>query len=322
MPLANSESESADDILDVPTNGITLRVRVAGSGPAVVLAHGFPELGYSWRHQVPALVEAGYRVIVPDMRGYGNSSRPPAVDAYDTSTVGKDLIGLLDALEEDKAAFIGHDWGAGVVWPLAFTHLDRVTAIAGLSVPYGPPAPVPPTKIMRKRLGDAFYMIQYQKQGPPEESLSRDVRRTMTAVMASISTALDGDFETAELPTWISSDELDVYVRSFEQTGFAGGLNYYRNIDRNWEHAVAFSGATVDVPAFFLTGSLDPVRDFMPSDRIGEIFTRYDGPVLIEGAGHWLQQERPAEVNAALISFLASYIGRLDQPADSEPVGG
>lgn len=306
MPVEKSSSSFPDTVMEVATNGITLSVRVAGSGPAVVLAHGFPEIGYSWRHQVPALVEAGYRVIVPDMRGYGKSDQPQDVDSYSAANVGKDLIGLLDSLGEQQAVFVGHDWGAGIVWPLALSHPDRVRAIAGLSVPFGPPAPVAPTQIMRKRLGDSFYMIQFQQQGPPEENLARDVRTTMTAMMASISSAVDGRFESAELPQWLSPDELDVYVRSFEQTGFGGGLNYYRNIDRNWEHAVALAGSTADMPAFFLTGSLDPVRSFMPSDRIGEVFSNYRGMTLIEGAGHWVQQERAGEVNDALISFLTS----------------
>ena len=306
MPVENSSSEHPDTVMDVATNGITLSVRVAGSGPAVVLAHGFPEIGYSWRHQVPALVAAGYRVIVPDMRGYGKSDRPQEVDSYSAANVGKDLIGVLDSLGEQQAVFVGHDWGAGIVWPLALSHPDRVQAIAGLSVPFGPPAPVAPTQIMRKRLGDSFYMIQFQQQGPPEENLARDVRATMTAMMASISSAVDGRFESAELPSWLSPRELDVYVQSFERTGFGGGLNYYRNIDRNWEQSVALLGKTADVPAFFLTGSLDPVRSFMPSDRIGEIFTNYQGTILIEGAGHWVQQERAEEVNDALISFLTS----------------
>ncbi|AXT86738.1 epoxide hydrolase [Aeromicrobium sp. A1-2] len=292
--------------MDVATNGITLSVRVAGSGPAVVLAHGFPEIGYSWRHQVPALVEAGYRVIVPDMRGYGGSDQPTDVESYSAQNVGNDLIGLLDALGEQQAVFVGHDWGAGMVWPLGLSHPDRVRAVAGLSVPFGPPAPVAPTQIMRKRLGESFYMIQFQQQGPPEENLARDVRATMTAMMASISTAVGGTFEPAELPGWLTPDELDVYVRAFEQTGFAGGLNYYRNIDRNWEQSITMSKRTSEVPAMFLTGSLDPVRGFMPSDRLGEVFTNLQEPIVVEGAGHWVQQERAAEVNDALIAFLAS----------------
>ena len=306
MPVDKSTSGSPGGIMNIPTNGITLGVRVAGSGPAVVLAHGFPEIGYSWRYQVPALVAAGYRVIVPDMRGYGESDRPQDVSSYSAANVGKDLIGVLDSLGEQQAVFVGHDWGAGIVWPLALSHPDRVRAIAGLSVPFGPPAPVPPTQIMRKRLGDDFYMIRFQQQGPPEQSLARDVRATMTAMMASISSAVDGRFESAELPSWLSPGELDVYVQSFERTGFGGGLNYYRNIDRNWEQSVALSGNTSDAPAFFLTGSLDPVRSFIPSDRIGEVFTNYQGTILIEGAGHWVQQERADEVNDALISFLTS----------------
>lgn len=310
MPHDARSPVAPDHTIEIDTNDITLSVRVAGSGPAVVLAHGFPETGYSWRHQVPALVAAGHRVIVPDMRGYGLSDRPDDVDSYCAENVGRDLIGLLDALGERDAAFVGHDWGAASVWPLALSHPERVRAVAGLSVPFGPPAPVPPTQIMRRRLGDDFYMLQFQEQGPPEEKLARDVRATMTATMASVPLTVDGTFEAADLPSWLTSEELAVYEQAFERSGFAGGLNYYRNIDRNWEHASALSRQSSDVPSMFLTGSLDPVRAFMPSDRMGEVFTRHRPEVILDGAGHWVQQERASEVNAALIEFLTS----LDRP--------
>lgn len=149
-------------------------------------------------------------------------------------------------------------------------------------------------------------MIQFQQQGPPEETLARDVRATMSATMASIPLTVDVPVEAADLPPWLTRDELEVYVQAFEQSGFAGGLNYYRNIDRNWEHSVALAPQTASAPSMFLTGSLDPVRSFMPSERVGEVFIHHRPEIIIEGAGHWVQQERAREVNDALLAFLAS----------------
>ncbi len=297
----------------VPTNGIEPSVQVSGTGPAVVLAHGFPELGYSWRYQVPALTEAGYRVIVPDMRGYGRSSVPDAAEAYDVQTLGRDLIGLLDALGEREAVFVGHDWGAGVVWPLALAHPERVRAVAGLSVPYTPPAPVAPLSIMRRRLGDDFYIVWFQEPGVADAVLARDVRSTLSLALAeqkfpprTLAELSASPEEAAQprLPGWLSPADLDVYVTAFERTGFTGGLNYYRNIDRNWAASQSLP-ARIGRPAMFLTGSRDPVKRFMPADHRPEWVSDLRANIVLDGAGHWIQQERPAEVNAALLAFLA-----------------
>jgi pimeloyl-ACP methyl ester carboxylesterase len=297
----------ADEIIQVPTNGIQLSVRVAGRGPAVVLAHGFPELGYSWRHQVPALVAAGYRVIVPDLRGYGRSSQPAGVESYDVLTVGRDLTGLLDALGEDDAAFVGHDWGAAVVWSLALAHPGRVRGVAGLSVPFTPPPPVAPLSILRRRHGDDFYIAWFQEPGVAEAVLARDVRRTMLLALTGRATKRElADPETAPppLPAWMTPADLDVYVAAYESSGFTGALNYYRNIDRNWELSQSLP-ARIDRPAMFLTGSLDAVATFTPADRLPEVASDLRANIVLDGAGHWVQQERAADVNAALLAFLA-----------------
>jgi pimeloyl-ACP methyl ester carboxylesterase len=297
-------------VMRVPTNRVQLSVRVVGTGPAVVLAHGFPELAYSWRHQVPALAGAGYRVIIPDMRGYGLSSQPADAEAYDALTVGRDLIGILDALGEREAVFVGHDWGAGVVWPLALTCPERVRGVAGLSVPFTPPAPVAPLSILRRRLGDDFYMLWFQEPGVADAALARDVRRTLSLVMSDeplSAWAYADESATAQprLPAWLSPTDLDVYVTAYERTGFTGGLNYYRNIDRNWELSRSL-GAKIDLPAMFLTGSQDPVAKFMPAGRLPGAASDLRANIVISGAGHWIQQERPADVNAALLAFLAT----------------
>jgi pimeloyl-ACP methyl ester carboxylesterase len=276
----------------ITVNGISLHVSEAGSGPLVVLVHGFPELGYSWRHQVPALAAAGYRVLTPDMRGYGGSSRPPDVSAYDIDTLASDLTGLLDAVGAQDAVFVGHDWGAAVVWHLALTRPDRVRAVAGLSVPPGPRPPAPPITILRNRLGDDFYMVWFQEPGVADAVLNANVRGALLSADLRLSGA------------HLTDDELQVYVDAFERTGFTGGLNYYRNIDRNWELAAPFDGATIDCPSMFLTGSADPVRLFMPADRMTEVLTDLRASIVLDGAAHWVQQERPAEVNDALLSWL------------------
>lgn len=289
----------------IATNGVELGLHVLGSGPAVVFAHGFPELAYSWRHQVEPLAQAGFRVIVPDMRGYGASSRPKDPAAYHVGELGADLLGLLDVLDESEAVFVGHDWGAPVVWHLAAAHPDRVRGVVGLSVPYSPPAPAPPLSILRRRMGEDFYMVRFQQQGPPEERLSRDVRRTMVATFAHADSDLMQAPRDAALPDWISQDEFDVYVETFGTTGFEGGLNYYRNLDRNWELARELGLGRIAPPALFVTGSRDLVRTFMPAHNLEEHVDDLRGHVVIEGAGHWIQQERPAEVNDLLLSFLA-----------------
>jgi pimeloyl-ACP methyl ester carboxylesterase len=290
--------------LRVATNGIVLSVTEAGAGPAVVLCHGFPELAYSWRHQVPALAAAGFRVLAPDMRGYGGSSRPAEVEAYDVLTVGEDLIGLLDALGEDRAVFVGHDWGASVVWQLALTHPERVRAVAGLSVPFAVRAPAPPLSILQRRLGEEFYMVWWQRQGPADEALSRNVRFALTTEQP-----IGPDWEGRELlppprPAWISEEELAVYEEAFVRTGFSGGLNYYRNIDRNWELTAPFDQARVEQPALFLTGSEDLVRRFMPDDDLDRTVPLLREHLVLEGAGHHVQQERPDEVSAAILRLL------------------
>jgi pimeloyl-ACP methyl ester carboxylesterase len=285
-------------------NGIELSFVEEGGGPLVVLCHGFPELAYSWRHQIPALTGAGYRVVAPDMRGFGESSAPAAVDAYDVVTLCDDMTGLLDALDEDAAIFVGHDWGANVVWQLAVLAPERVRAVAGMSVPFVPRAPAAPIPIMRRHLGEDFYIVWFQAPGVADEALARDVRRTLTTKRVWTATWAEEDGAQPRPPEWMSEDELQVYVDAFERTGFTGGLNWYRNIDRNWELTEAVAERRIEQPAMFLTGELDPVRQFMPAEAMHGWVTDMRVELVIDGAGHWVQQERPAEVNAALLEFV------------------
>lgn len=301
-----------------------MRVIEAGErgAPMVVLAHGFPELAYSWRHQIPALAVAGYHVLAPDQRGYGGSSRPDAIEDYDIAALSGDLIGLLDDVGAERAVFVGHDWGAGVVWSTALLHPDRVAAVVGMSVPPIPRSQVPPTQAFRNMFGENFfYILYFQEPGVADADLGRDTATTLrrmiggtrasddpAAAVRMLAPGADGLIdrmpEPAARPGWISQEEVDHYVAEFTRTGFTGGLNWYRNLDRNWELTASFADATIDVPSLFIAGTGDITLGFLPRDHVGDIVTDYR-EVLIEGAGHWIQQERADEVNAAVVDFLA-----------------
>lgn len=293
----------------VAVNGIELNVVEEGDGPVVVLCHGFPELAFSWRRQVPALAAAGYRVLAPDMRGYGRSSSPPAIEDYDIFALCGDLCGLLDAYDERSAVFVGHDWGAIVVWQLAILHPERVAAVAGMSVPFLPRAPVPPVELMRSVQGEDFYIVRFQQPGVADAELAQDVRRALS-LMLTRATSRTAEFWAEEegsvpqLPAWISEEEFAVYVEAFERTGFTGGLNWYRNFDRNWELTESVADRRVEQPAMFLTGELDVVRQFTSTEGMTDWVTDLRSSTVVPGAGHWVQQEAPEVVNAALLGFL------------------
>jgi pimeloyl-ACP methyl ester carboxylesterase len=289
----------------VSTNGIELHVLEAGEGPLVVLCHGFPELAHSWRHQLPVLADAGFHVVAPDMRGYGRSSVPTDVAAYDVVSLCGDLTGLLDDLGEDSAVFVGHDWGAGVVWQLAVLEPQRVRAVAGLSVPFVPRAPAPPVEIMRRHLGADFYIVWFQQPGVADEALARDVRRTLTTSRQWTASWAEEEGASTRRADWLSEQDLDVYVEAFERTGFSGGLNWYRNIDRNWELTEPFAARHVEQPALFLTGELDPVRRFMPAEAMAGWVEDLRAATVVPGTGHWVQQQEPGAVNEALLGFLS-----------------
>ena len=290
----------------VHTNGIELDVIDEGDGPLVVLCHGFPELAFSWRHQVPELVRAGYRVLAPDMRGFGRSSAPAEIEAYDVVTLCADMCGLLDGVGEDSAIFVGHDWGANVTWQLAVLHPERVRAVAGLSVPFVARAPAAPIPIMRRHLGEDFYIVWFQQPGVADAALAQDVRRTLTTSRQWTADWALQDGTRRAPPVWMSEEELAVYVEAFERTGFTGGLNWYRNIDRNWELTADVAERRVEQPAMFLTGELDPVRSFMPAEAMRGWVTDLRAEIVVPGAGHWVQQQEPGAVNAALLEFLGT----------------
>ena len=293
----------------VRVNGINLEVAEYGpaDGPVVVLLHGFPELGYSWRHQTEPLASAGYRLLVPDLRGFGGSDAPAEIEAYAIDVLAGDVLGLLDHARAESGTLIGHDWGAEVAWKTAWLHPERIRAVAGLSVPFAPRAPAPPLELMRANLGDDFYMAWFQEPGVAEVALERDVRRTLTTSRVWNAAWAEED-EDPGMPPFLTEDELAVYVDTYTRTGFRGGLNYYRNIDRNWERTAAIADRRITQPALFLTGERDPVRRFMPAAIMDGWVTDLRVDEVVLGAGHWLQQHAPAEVNAHLLRWLADVI--------------
>lgn len=305
----------------VRTNGISMHIAEAGSGPPVVLLHGFPELWYSWRHQLPSLAAAGYHAVAPDRRGYGGTDAPESIEAYSMLNMTADVAGLLDALGEEKAVVVGHDWGAPIAWHCALLYPQRVSAVAALSVPYLPRPPLPPLQLLRQAFaGRFFYILYFQEPGLAEAELEADVRRSLRVFMYQASgdapraagawqkpagaKLLDGMADPEELPDWLSESDLDYYAREFERTGFRGGLNLYRNLDRDWEELPHLANAKVEQPALFIAGDRDGVLAFTSLEPMKANVPNLRKVVILPGCGHWTQQERPAEVNAELIDFL------------------
>jgi len=260
-------------------------------------------------------------VLAPDQRGYGRSSAPTALEAYDIEHLTGDLVALLDSIGAEKGVFVGHDWGSLVVWQLAMLHPDRVAGVCGMSVPFGPRPPMAPTRLWRQIFaGRFFYILYFQDRWVADAELGSDPARTMRRLLCG--TRTDNEADTIEqaaddgrgfvdrfpepdgLPDWLSQQELDFYVSEFTRTGFTGGLNWYRNFDRNWELTPQLAGAKVEVPSLFIGGALDPVVRMAPPGRHDEHLTDHRGNVMVDGAGHWVQQEKPDEVNAALLRFL------------------
>lgn len=310
----------------IAVNGITLEVHVQGAGPLVVLVHGWPELWWSWRHQIDPLVAAGYRVAVPNVRGYGGSDAPEEVESYRMTVLAADIAGLIEALGEEQAILIGHDWGAPIVWSTALLHPERVSAVVGMSVPHlGRGGPMPPTQLFGALHAGRFFYIQYfQQRDIPEAEFEADVRDALAKIYVMNSadaTAetraqmrarkdgyLDGVDAPEVLPDWLGDADLDVYAQAYGRSGFRGGLHRYRNMDRDWHEHADWDTAQITQPALFLAGEHDSVLRYAPGMDLlalmAPFFTDLRGKQIIEGAGHWVQQEKPAEVNRVVLDFL------------------
>jgi pimeloyl-ACP methyl ester carboxylesterase len=305
-----------------PVNGIDIAYYEAGprEGVPLVLCHGFPELAFSWRHQIKALANAGRWVIAPDQRGYGQSSRPPAVTDYDLEHLSGDLVGLLDYLGVGKAVFCGHDWGGIVVWQMPLMHRDRVAGVIGLNTPFLPRAPADPIVILRNRFGPDMYIVWFQTPGEPEAVLGADVEKTMrffmrkpralaaageptggsTFAFKALLEAWDPSDTSADL---LPPDELAAFVESFRASGFTGGVNWYRNFTRNWERAEGLPQRIDDLPCLMITAENDAVL----TPAMAEPMPRFIGDLethMIAGSGHWTQQEKPEEVNRLILDWM------------------
>jgi len=313
----------------IATNGINLHVAEAGEGPLVLLCHGWPESWYSWRHQLPALAAAGYHAVAPDMRGYGQSDKPAEIDRYTVFHLIGDVLGVCDALGQKQAVIVGHDWGSIVAWTAALVRPDRFRGVVGMSVPFFPRLPMSPLAMFKAAAGENFmYILYFQEPGKAERELEADPKRTMRMLLYSASGSmprekwrrdvpktagfLDAMNEPEKLPAWLSEADLDFYAGEFARAGFRGGLNWYRNFDRNWELLAPWADAKVTVPSYFVGGLKDAVVTGPDGTGPGPgvqmlptFCTDLRGTALLPDAGHWNQQEDPRGTNRALLDFLA-----------------
>jgi pimeloyl-ACP methyl ester carboxylesterase len=319
-------------------NGIRMGYYEAGpktDKPPVVLCHGWPEMAFSWRHQLKALSEAGIRVIAPDQRGYGATDRPEPVEAYDMEHLTGDLVGLLDHLKIDKAIFVGHDWGGFIVWQMPLRHIDRVAGVVGVNTPHWDRAPADPIALMRQRFGDHMYIVQFQDPArEPDRIFGSRVEQTFDAFMrkpvprpadAPAEEPIAGVGASARLnlafPQMIANydakhdprtpilslEEKKVFVDTFTKTGFTGGINWYRNFTRNWERSAGLDH-TVRVPSLMIMAEHDAVLPPSAADGMEKIIPDLE-KYLVRDSGHWTQQEKPEEVSAKLIEWRRKRFG-------------
>jgi pimeloyl-ACP methyl ester carboxylesterase len=312
----------------IKTNGIDMAVYEAGpkDGLPVVLCHGFPELAYSWRHQLPALAAAGYRVLAPDQRGYGATSRPEPVQDYDMAHLTGDLAGMLDAFGIKEAVFVGHDWGGLVVWQIPIYHRERVKAVIGVNTPFLPRPPIDPILGLKAMRGENNYVVFFQKPGIADAVLAKDVGKTFRFFMRKnlvkasdfaqlppelknfeLVQAIEGDEAGFRGELLLSPEELQVFIDTYQRTGFTGGINWYRNLTRNWEQSGTME-QRVHCPGLMIMAEDDVVLPPSLTDGM-ERFVPDLERVLIKDCGHWTQQEKPEETNAAIIAWLRKRFG-------------
>ena len=305
----------------VDTNGLRMAVYEQGKGPAVILVHGFPELAFSWRHQLPALAKAGFRAIAPDMRGYGQTDAPGGVDAYRMQNLIGDLQGLMDALDLERATFVGHDWGALILWHMAMLAPDRIDRLINLNIPHYPRAPTDPIELTRERLGDDFYIVNFQDSDEADRAFAADPTHFFNVMMRKnqISRAqfdqLPPQMKVLSLlkviertesggDPLLTDDERDYYVAAFEKSGFTNPINWYRNWTRNWG-ALEGVNQVIDIPTLFIGAVDDVVIAPEHIEAMRPLVTHLTVEMLAP-CGHWTQQERPDDVNRLIIDWLKS----------------
>lgn len=303
----------------VDTNGIRMAVFEEGEGPAVIMVHGFPELAYSWRHQLPALVGAGFRAIAPDMRGYGQTDAPSGVEQYCVAELIKDLLGLLDALQIERATFVGHDWGALVLWQMAMLAPERIEKLITLNIPHFPRSAVDPIELMRQRLGNDFYIVNFQDSDAADKALATDPAHFINMMMRKnqITRAqfdqLRPQMKVLSLlqvmarsessgDPLLTDGELGYYSCAFAKSGFTNPINWYRNWTRNWE-ALEGVDQVINIPTLFI-GAVDDVIISPEQIEAMRPLVRDLTIEMLEPCGHWTQQERPEDVNRLIIDWL------------------
>lgn len=316
------------DELQVDNGDVTLRVEVTGDGPAVLCVHGWPELAHSWRHQLAHLSSRGHRIAAMDVRGYGGSSAPPEIERYRLKELAGDVAAVAAALDEGPVVLVGHDWGAPIVYNTALRHPDRVRAVAGLSVPYNPPLPMSLLDLFDQLYADRFfYQLYFAEPGRAEADFAVDLRDALKRSFFALSGDApagsfmpegprDADFlpllpEPPAGPLrFLSDEDLDAYVATFERTGMTGAFNRYRAAPFDAADVADLPGMTIDQPSCFIGGARDPVRHMIPGSDMyadpGAACADFRGSTIVDGAGHWVHQEAPDAVNAALEEFLAS----------------
>lgn len=314
----------------VAVNGINMHVSEQGQGPVILLCHGFPETSYSWRHQMGTLAEAGYKVVAPDMRGYGRTDSPGSVEEFSMEHLVGDIVGLLDSMEVEDALIVGNDWGASVAWQAALRFPRRFRGLVALGVPMMRRAPVPPTTFFPRTEELELYALYFQGVGTAEQEFEENVAESVLKILYAASGEAgprkEGDgtpnpFGMVNrkagllatlpvpnpLPPWLSQEDIDVYAQAFGRSGFRGGLSYYRNLDRNWEQEAAYSDAVVVVPTLYLVGERDTglsipgMREIIAS--MPELVPDLRGAHVIPECGHWIPQERPAILSKMIIDF-------------------
>jgi pimeloyl-ACP methyl ester carboxylesterase len=303
----------------VETNGLDMAVYEQGEGPAVVFLHGFPELAYSWRHQLPALAKAGFRAIAPDLRGYGRTTAPPDVAAYRMSELIADVHGLLDALELKRAIFVGHDWGALLLWQMAMLAPGRIERLVILNIPHYPRSPIDPIAAMRQRFGDDFYIVNFQDSDEADRLFASDPARFISRVMRKNQMSreqyeqLPPEFQVISLirtmtkpqasgESLLTKTELDYYASAFAASGFTGPINWYRNWTHNWERLEGVD-PIVDIPTLFIGAVNDVVIPLQHIEGMKPLVS--DLTMHMLDCGHCTQQERPDEVNRLIVDWLS-----------------
>jgi len=313
------------EFVTVPNGEIRLNVAVSGAGPLIVCVHGFPELWYSWRHQIAHFAALGYRVAALDVRGYGESSKPREIEAYTLRRLASDVVAVIDHLGGSPAILFGHDWGAPIVWHTALLHPAKIRAVAGLSVPYFPRGPAPFIEVARAAYkGRFFYQLYFQEEGVAEAELEADVAGALRKLYFAASgdappnrwleskpadaKLLDGMVDPKPFPGWMSEADLAVYARAFQAGGFRGPLNRYRAQTIDFAELAELTGQRVMQPSLFIAGARDPVRAFIPGVDLyatpGIACADFRGSTILPDVGHWVQQEAPKETNAALEAFV------------------